>query len=69
MSADRPTPPPPKMMTDDPGSTLALLNTAPTPVVTAQPTRQAASMSASASRTTHDLSSTTAWRAKVERYE
>ncbi len=39
----RPTPPQPNTATDEPGLTFAVLNTAPTPVVTAQPTRAARS--------------------------
>ena len=39
----RPTPPQPNTATDEPGSTFAVLNTAPTPVVTAQPTSAARS--------------------------
>jgi len=38
---DRPTPPQPNTATLDPGCTLAVLNTAPTPVVTPQPTSAA----------------------------
>src|SRR5258706_287958 len=38
-----PTPPQPNTATVEPGSTLAVLNTAPTPVVTAQPTSAARS--------------------------
>src|SRR5918998_250564 len=40
---DKPTPPQPKTATDEPGSTLAVLKTAPTPVVTPQPTSAAQS--------------------------
>ena len=39
----RPTPPQPNTATLEPGSTRAVLNTAPTPVVTAQPTSAARS--------------------------
>ena len=39
----RPTPPQPITATDEPGATFAVLNTAPTPVVTAQPTSAARS--------------------------
>src|SRR3972149_1702334 len=42
-TAFRPTPPQPNTATVAPGSTLAVLNTAPTPVVTAQPTSAARS--------------------------
>src|SRR5882762_3757491 len=38
---ERPTPPQPNTATLEPGSTLAVLNTAPTPVVTPQPTSAA----------------------------
>src|SRR5437868_14606686 len=38
---ERPTPPQPNTATLAPGSTLAVLNTAPTPVVTPQPTSAA----------------------------
>ena len=40
---DSPTPPQPNTATDEPGSTFAVLNTAPTPVVTPQPTSAAQS--------------------------
>ncbi len=40
---DSPTPPQPKTATEEPGSTRAVLNTAPTPVVTPQPTSAAQS--------------------------
>ena len=36
-TADRPTPPTPKMATESPFCTLAVLSTAPAPVITAQP--------------------------------
>src|SRR5919108_1676033 len=39
----RPTPPQPNTATEEPGATLAVLKTAPTPVVTPQPTRAARS--------------------------
>jgi hypothetical protein len=39
----RPTPPQPNTATEEPGDTRAVLNTAPTPVVTAQPTSAARS--------------------------
>src|SRR5438477_11324318 len=40
---ERPTPPQPKTATLEPGWTFAVLNTAPTPVVTPQPTSAATS--------------------------
>jgi hypothetical protein len=67
MIADNPTPPAPKTATVEPGSTLARLMTAPIPVMTAQPTSAATSRSVPAGRGTHERSSTTAWRAKVDR--
>ena len=42
----RPMPPSPKTATVDPGVTLAVLSTAPTPVVTPQPSRQTLSSGA-----------------------
>ncbi|MNR17807.1 hypothetical protein D3C85_1344910 [compost metagenome] len=47
MTADRPIPPRPKMATVSPGLTLAVLITAPIPVVTPQPSRQTFSSGAS----------------------
>src|SRR3569623_698204 len=44
-----PTPPQPITSTDDPGSTCAALNTAPTPVMTPQPTSDATSKGMSSS--------------------
>ncbi len=38
-----PTPPQPKTTTDEPGTTLAVLMAAPTPVITAQPMSEATS--------------------------
>ena len=55
----RPTPPAPKTATDWPGSTRAVLITAPTPVITPQPTRQALSSGMSASIGMQPLSGTT----------
>ena len=42
-TTDSPTPPSPTTSTDCPGSTFAVFRTAPTPVMTAQPTRAACS--------------------------
>ncbi len=47
MTAERPTPPQPITTTDAPGSTLAVFQTAPTPVVTAQPISAATSIGTS----------------------
>ena len=49
LTADSPTPPQPITATVAPGSTLAALNTAPTPVITPQPTSAARSSGMSSS--------------------
>ena len=54
-----PTPPAPKTATDCPASTRAVLITAPTPVITPQPIRQARSSGMSASIGMQPLSGTT----------
>ena len=55
-----PTPPRPTTATDWPGSTFAVLTTAPTPVSTAQPNRAASSSGRSGSIFTQDSRATTA---------
>ena len=62
----RPTPPRPTTATDWPGSTLAVLTTAPTPVSTAQPNSAASSSGRSGSILTQDSRAATAWVAKAE---
>ena len=59
-----PTPPAPNTATDAPGSTFAVLMTAPTPVITPQPTRQALSSGASLRIFTHPVSGMTVSSAK-----
>jgi hypothetical protein len=59
-----PTPPAPKTATDAPSSTRAVFRTAPTPVITPQPTRQALSSGASGRIFTHAVSGTTVCSAK-----
>ncbi len=67
ISAERPTPPQPITATRSPGRTPAVFQTAPTPVVTAQPTRLATSNGTSFGIGTHDRSGTTHASANVER--
>ncbi len=55
-----PTPPRPKMATDCPGRTAAVLSTAPAPVSTAHPKRAAVWMGTSRGTTTADSRATTA---------
>ena len=66
MTALRPTPPRPKTATEDPGSTRAVLNTAPTPVITAQPNKAASSNGASSGIRMADSCATTVKREKAE---
>ena len=61
----RPTPPKPTTATDWPGSSLAVLTTAPTPVSTAQPNKAASSSGRSGSIFTQDSRATTAWVEKA----
>ena len=65
-TALKPTPPRPTTATDCPGSSFAVLTTAPTPVSTAQPNSAASSSGRSGSIFTHDSRATTAWVAKAE---
>ena len=67
ISAERPTPPHPITATRSPGRTPAVRQTAPTPVVTAQPTSAATSNGTSSGMRTHERSGTTHASAKVER--
>ena len=59
----RPTPPQPNTATEAPGFTLAVLNTAPTPVVTAQPTSAARSSGTAGSIFTRLSTCSTAYSA------
>ncbi len=67
ISAESPTPPQPMTATRSPGRTPAVFQTAPTPVVTAQPTRLATSKGTSFGIGTQARSGTTVASAKVER--
>src|SRR5262249_14210647 len=67
LTADNPTPPQPMMATVAPGSTLAALNTAPTPVITPQPTSAARSSGMSGSIFTIEFSCTNISSAKDDR--
>ncbi len=67
MTAERPMPPQPMTATVLPGSTLAALNTAPTPVTTPQPTRAPMSSGISRSIFTSAFSWTSICSAKEER--
>ena len=64
-TTDSPTPPQPTTATLAPGGTRAVLMTAPTPVVTAQPTRAATSSGNEGSIGTTDRSNTSVRSAKV----
>ncbi|VVP56841.1 hypothetical protein PS854_05723 [Pseudomonas fluorescens] len=66
MTADRPMPPKPKMATVSPGLTLAVLSTAPIPVVTPQPSRQTFSSGASLAILATEISGNTVYSEKVE---
>ena len=70
ISTERPTPPQPITHTDAPGSTRAVFVTAPTPVVTQQPIRQATSNGTADGTGMTAEAGTTAASAKVptERY-
>ena len=57
-TAERPIPPQPIITTDEPGLTLARLNTAPKPVTTAQPTNDAISSGTSSRILITDASAT-----------
>ena len=69
ITAESPTPPQPITATRSPGRTSPVFQTAPMPVVTAQPTIEATSSGASSSMTTHDASGTTHASANVDRNE
>ena len=66
-TADRPTPPQPMTATVEPAGTRAVLITAPTPVMTPQPTSVARSSGMSRSIFTSAFSCTTICSAKAER--
>src|SRR5207237_1307181 len=68
LTSDSPTPPQPITATVEPGSTLAALNTAPTPVTTPQPTSAARSSGISGSILTTACSCTSICSAKEERF-
>src|SRR5438477_6322068 len=68
LTADSPTPPQPITATVAPGSTLAALNTAPTPVITPQPTSAARSSGMSSSIFTIEFSCTSICSAKDDRF-
>src|SRR5262249_56937500 len=63
---DSPTPPRPKTTTEEPGSTFAVVSTAPIPVVTAQPSRHTVASGASFRIFASAISGTTVYVAKVE---
>ena len=66
MITARPMPPRPKTATLLPGSTLAVLRTAPMPVVTPQPSRHTFSSGASLGIFARAISGTTVYSEKVE---
>ena len=63
---ERPIPPRPKIATVDPGSTFAVLSTAPMPVVTPHPSRHTLSSGASGRIFASAISGTTVAFAKVD---
>ena len=65
MTHDRPTPPRPMTATLEPGSTAAVLSTAPTPVVTQHPMSAATAGSTPSGRGTAAASGTTVASAMV----
>jgi hypothetical protein len=67
ITAESPVPPVPITATRSPGRTPAVRQTAPTPLVTAQPSSAATSNGTSEGIWTHDRAGTTARSAKVER--
>ena len=67
LTHDSPTPPQPTTATVLPGSTLAVWNTAPTPVITPQPTRAARSSGMSSRTFTSACSCTTICSANEDR--
>src|ERR1700730_2421601 len=67
LTADNPTPPQPITATVEPGSTLAALSTAPTPVITPQPTSAARSNGMSGSIFTIEFSWTSICSPNEER--
>ncbi|MNV92123.1 hypothetical protein D3C71_1866770 [compost metagenome] len=66
MIAAKPMPPRPKIATVAPSSTLAVLSTAPMPVVTPQPSRQTLSSGASLGILAREISGSTVYSEKVE---
>ena len=66
MIAASPMPPRPKIATVAPSSTLAVLSTAPMPVVTPQPSRHTFSSGASLGIFASEISGTTVYSEKVE---
>ncbi|MCY1422386.1 hypothetical protein D9M71_380630 [compost metagenome] len=66
--AARPMPPQPITATVSPGRTLAVLNTAPVPVVTAQPSSAARSIGMSRRIDTQAFSCTSICSAKADRF-
>lgn len=63
---ERTTAPNPKTATEDPGSTLHVLSTAPRPVDTPQPKRQTLSSAASLGILAQDISASTVYSDMVE---
>ncbi len=63
---DRPMPPRPNTATVEPASTLAVLSTAPMPVVTPQPSKQTLSSGAAGLILASAISGTTVYSEKVE---
>lgn len=66
MITARPIPPRPNTATELPGSTLAVLRTAPIPVVTPHPSRQTFSSGASGLMRATAISGSTVYSEKVE---
>ena len=65
-TAERPIPPRPNTATVEPGVTLAVLSTAPMPVVMPQPSKQTFSSGAALLITARAISGITEYSAKVE---
>ena len=63
---DRPMPPRPNTATVEPGSTLAVLSTAPMPVVMPQPSRQTLSSGAALFTLAVEISAMTEYSEKVD---
>ncbi|MNR26668.1 hypothetical protein D3C85_1438980 [compost metagenome] len=66
MIADKPIPPKPNIATVDPSSTLAVLRTAPIPVVTPQPSKQTCSRGAALGILANEISGTTVYSENVD---